>query len=90
MSAAEKLSVTLPSDMVRVIKSKVKTGRYASTSEVLREAMRMLLRKEKIHSEQLKSIRGRLKRSLGDTRASVAIDEAFERLEAKFQAADEV
>lgn len=88
MSAAEKLSITLPADMVSVIKAEVQTGRYASTSEVLRDAMRMWLRQEEIHSEQIKGIRERLKRSLDDTRASVPIDEAFERLEAKFKLGD--
>ncbi len=89
MSAAEKLSITLPADMVSVIKAEVETGRYASTSEVLRDAMRMWLRQEEIHSEQIKSIRARLQRSLDDARPSVPINEAFERLEAKFIPVDD-
>ncbi len=85
MSIAEKLSITLPADMVSVIKAEVETGRYASNSEVLRDAMRMWLRQEELHSEQIKTIRARLKRSMDDARPSVPIDEAFERLEAKFK-----
>jgi antitoxin ParD1/3/4 len=85
MSAAEKLSITLPADMVSVIKAEVETGRYASTSEVLREAMRMWLRREQEHAERIQAIRGRLKRSLDDPRPNVSAEEAFARLETFFQ-----
>ena len=45
MQAAEKLSITLPADMVRTIRAKVQGGMYASNSEVIREAMRGWLKK---------------------------------------------
>ena len=37
----EKLSITLPSEMVMAIKSRVESGDYASTSEVFRAAVRV-------------------------------------------------
>lgn len=37
---AEKLSITLPAEMVRLIREKVDLGAYASNSEVIREALR--------------------------------------------------
>lgn len=40
MQAAEKLSITLPAEMVRIIRTKVEGGGYGSNSEVIREAMR--------------------------------------------------
>lgn len=40
MQTAEKLSITLPAEMVRVIREKVGTGAYSSNSEVIREALR--------------------------------------------------
>ena len=40
MQTAEKLSITLPAEMVRVIRAKVEGGTYGSNSEVIREAMR--------------------------------------------------
>ncbi|MGI4879619.1 MAG: type II toxin-antitoxin system ParD family antitoxin [Janthinobacterium lividum] len=46
MQAAEKLSITLPSEMVRVIRTKVEQGGYGSSSEVIREAMRGWLDRE--------------------------------------------
>ncbi len=40
MQTAEKLSITLPAEMVRVIREKVGKGAYSSNSEVIREALR--------------------------------------------------
>lgn len=42
----EKLSITLPSEMVRHIRSKVDSGAYSSNSEVIREAIRGWMGKE--------------------------------------------
>ncbi len=47
MQAAEKLSITLPAEMVRVIRAKVAGGGYGSNSEVIREAMRGWLERER-------------------------------------------
>jgi antitoxin ParD1/3/4 len=37
---AEKLSITLPPEMARMIREKVSSGAYSSNSEVIREALR--------------------------------------------------
>jgi len=47
MQTAEKLSITLPAEMVRVIRAKVESGGYGSNSEVIREAMRGWLERER-------------------------------------------
>jgi antitoxin ParD1/3/4 len=47
MQTAEKLSITLPADMVRLIRSKVEGGTYASNSEVIREAVRGWMERER-------------------------------------------
>ena len=46
MQNAEKLSITLPAEMVRMIREKVESGIYSSNSEVIREAMRGWMDKE--------------------------------------------
>lgn len=43
---AEKLSITLPAEMVKLIRDKVNSGAYSSNSEVIREAMRGWMSKE--------------------------------------------
>ena len=40
MAHAEKLSIALPPEMAELVRDAVKTGDYASTSEVIREALR--------------------------------------------------
>jgi len=44
---AEKLSITLPAEMVRAIRAKVEGGSYSSNSEVIREAMRGWLERDR-------------------------------------------
>ncbi|RDE10433.1 ribbon-helix-helix domain-containing protein [Pelagibacterium lacus] len=78
---SEKLSITLPAEMVAAIKRQVEAGRYASTSEVLREAMRNWMRGEEEHAERLTAMRARIGRSLDDPRPPLPLDEAFARLE---------
>ena len=46
MQNTEKLSITLPVEMVRLIRDKVSSGGYSSNSEVIREAMRGWMSKE--------------------------------------------
>ena len=82
MKSAEKLSITLPPEMVRMIKDKVGTGAYGSFSEVVREAIRLWERQEEEHGARLASIRARVQRSLADDRPDVPLEEAFDRLAA--------
>jgi len=85
MDMAEKLSITLPADMVTIIKEQVRSGSYASTSEVLREAMHTWLRQDEEHVAWMDGIRSRIQQSLSDPRPSVPIGDVFERLETRFQ-----
>jgi antitoxin ParD1/3/4 len=43
----EKFSITLPGEMARVIHQRVSSGDYGSVSEVIREAMRAWLQRER-------------------------------------------
>ena len=83
---AEKLSITLPPEMVAAIKSRVASGEFGSTSEVLRTAMRQWLRGEEEHEARLDAVRARIRRSLDDPRPSRSADEVFDRLKAKYRA----
>lgn len=47
METAEKLSISLPAEMVRVIREKVTAGAYGSNSEVIREALRGWMERER-------------------------------------------
>ena len=41
MAELERLTITMPSDLAAVVKTAVTEGDYASTSEVVREALRL-------------------------------------------------
>ena len=77
---AEKISITLPPDMLREIRELVKAGHYASTSEVIREAMRLWKRQEEEHKARLAAIRDRLDQS-AKSGAALPLDDAFRELE---------
>lgn len=40
MTTAEKISIALPPEMVHIVRGAVATGEYASSSEVIRDALR--------------------------------------------------
>ncbi len=84
----EKLSISLPSEMVAAIKSRVDAGAYASTSEVLRAAVRVWLREEEEYQERIAAIRQKVKASLDDPRPDLSlqdIDDWIESLAAEKQ-----
>jgi antitoxin ParD1/3/4 len=62
----EKLSISLPRDMARMIRQRVEDGAYASNSEVIREAIR-LWQQEQARTAQLASIRHRLAEAADDS-----------------------
>lgn len=80
----EKLSITLPTEMVNAIKSRVDAGAYASTSEVLREAMRTWLRLQEEHEERLSSLRAQVQQSLNDPRPNLSGKQVRQRLDALY------
>jgi antitoxin ParD1/3/4 len=51
------ISISLPPELIGLIKSKVDSGRYSSTTEVVREALRLLERADQQEGERLKGLR---------------------------------
>lgn len=47
MRTTQQLSITLPNDMADVVKAKVRSGEYASESEVIRDGLRVLLARDR-------------------------------------------
>ncbi|CAN7482710.1 ribbon-helix-helix domain-containing protein [Pararhizobium sp. LjRoot235] len=77
----EILKISLPSEMVDAIESRVKAGGYASTSDVLQEAVELLLQRESDDELRLVSIRSKIAGSLGDGSADISMDEMDDWLE---------
>lgn len=76
----EKLSITLPTEMARMIHERVERGDYASTSEFMRDAVRAWSQREEERAERLAAIRARIERSINDPRPSLSIEEVDARL----------
>lgn len=85
MSAAEKISITLTPAMNRMIQKRVKSGQFASSSELIREALRVWQKQEDEHQERLASIRARIQRSIDDPRPSIPAEKVFDRLKKMHQ-----
>ena len=81
MEPAEKVSITLPANLARVIRQKVESGAYASNSEVIREALRAWQEREMERERQLDSIRAQLHEALDDPRPPLSSKEVAKRLD---------
>lgn len=58
MTTVEKLSITLTPEMARNVRMAVKSGEYASSSEVIREALRDWHRKRAFQEQEIQELRG--------------------------------
>ena len=56
------VNISLTPELDAFLKSRVKSGRYQTTSEVVREALRLLQRQEKEREEAFKQLKAKLGR----------------------------
>ncbi len=66
MADIERLTITLPAEMVASVKSAVEVGEYASSSEVVREALRDWKVKRALQLRELNSLKADIDRGLAD------------------------
>jgi antitoxin ParD1/3/4 len=69
MADIERLTVTLPAEMTAVIKDAVAAGDYASTSEVVREAVRDWKMKRALQLQELAALKAEIDKGLADVAA---------------------
>src|ERR1700744_2043956 len=69
MSEIERLTITLPAEMAAVVKSAVEAGDYASTSEVVRAALRDWKMKRALQVEELAALKADIDAGLADVAA---------------------
>jgi antitoxin ParD1/3/4 len=80
MDAVEKLSITLPATLARLVRDKVAGGTYASNSEVIREALRLWHDREESRRKRLEEVRRELAEAMEDSRPSIPAEEVFDGL----------
>ncbi len=86
MSTIERMTITMPSDMAAEIKAAVAAGDYASTSEVVRDALRDWTHKRQLQQNGIAELRALWHEAREKNGPYVAADEVMQRLERKYQA----
>lgn len=79
MATIERMSITLPAEMAAALRQTVQGGQYASTSEIVREALREWTRRRDEELRDLETLREAVR--VGDESGpSIPADEVFAEL----------
>lgn len=84
MDQTEKLSISLPASLAKLVRDKVKSGAYASNSEFIRDALRTFQELEVEREQVLSGVRERLARSLNDPRRSLPAAKVFDEMRERY------
>ena len=74
MAELARLTITMPGDLAAVVKAAVAGGEYASTSEVMREALREWKLRRAVQSEKLAALKADIDKGLADVAAGRVAD----------------
>lgn len=85
MPTIEKISIALPHEMVAVVREAVDTGEYASSSEVVRDALRDWTHKRSLQQHGIEELRNVWQQALNHELPGVPAEEVLDRLERKYQ-----
>jgi antitoxin ParD1/3/4 len=90
MPTVEKISIALPHEMVAAVRQAVDRGEYASSSEVVRDALRDWVQKRSPRQESIEELRQVWKQALDHGGTGVPVEDVLDRLERKYQAMADV
>jgi antitoxin ParD1/3/4 len=68
------MNVSLTPELEQVIDLKVKSGKYSSASEVVREGLRLLQQRDDIHEAKLRALRDEIQKGVDDLEAGRVYD----------------
>ena len=80
MSTIERITITLTSEMAKAVRMAVDAGEYASSSELIREALRDWRHKRALQEQELRELRTRIQQGLADIEAGRVHDFDPERI----------
>ena len=86
MATVEKISIALPPEMVAAVRQAVETGEYASSSEVVRDALRDWTHKRQLRQHGVAELRQLWQEARRDRSPGVPAEDVLDRLERKYQA----
>lgn len=87
-TTAERMTITMPAEMAETLRRLVETGEYASTSEVVREALRDWTRARDAERRELDELRAAIRAGL-DSGSGIPAEEVFAELRARYAARGE-
>jgi len=85
MPAVERMTITMPAELAETLRQTVAGGEYASTSEVVREALREWTRRRDAERQDLEALRAAIKAGL-DSGPALPADQVFAELRARYAA----
>jgi antitoxin ParD1/3/4 len=68
------VNISLTPELDAFLQSRVKSGRYQTTSEVVREALRLLERQEREREEALQQLKAKLERGVAEAERGELLD----------------
>jgi antitoxin ParD1/3/4 len=86
MATRTTVNISLTPELGAFLQSRVKSGRYQTTSEVVREALRLLQQQEKEREQRLRQLKVKLQRGATQAERGELLDgdEVFEELRQMF------
>lgn len=85
MPAIERMTITMPAELAETLRQTVAGGEYASTSEVVREALREWTRRRDAERQDLEALRAAIKAGL-DSGPALPADQVFAELRVRYAA----
>ena len=85
MTSVAKISIALPPEMIAQVRHAVDSGEYASSSEVVRDALRDWTRKRSLRQKSVEEFRALWHEAIESKEPGAALDEVLDRLERKYQ-----
>jgi len=86
MASVEKISIALPPEMVALLRQAVDTGEYASSSEIVRDALRDWTQKRNLRQQGVEELRQVWQQAIEDRKPGVDVEDVLDRLERRYQA----
>ena len=85
MPSVEKISIALPPKMVAAMRQAIHSGEYASSSEVVRDALRDWSLKRTLRQQSIKELRRLWRQAIVDPAPGLAAEDVLDHLEHKYQ-----
>lgn len=87
MADIERVTIALTAELAQTVRSAVEAGEYASTSEIVREALRDWSDKRLLRQRDLERLRAKLQQGAAEIDAGLGIpaEQVFKELRARYK-----